>query len=60
MTESEAHLEPQAGLPCPACGADASQSTDPEHLWRAVCYCGHARFYDYRFLDGDDSSALPD
>jgi hypothetical protein len=34
--------------PCPACGAPATESTDPEHLWRSICSCGHPRYYDYR------------
>jgi hypothetical protein len=34
--------------PCPACGAPATASTDPEHLWRSICSCGHPRYYDYR------------
>lgn len=34
--------------PCPACGAPATESTDPEHLWRSICSCGHPRYSDYR------------
>jgi hypothetical protein len=28
------------------------QSTDPEHMLRSVCYCGHPRYYDYKHQDG--------
>jgi hypothetical protein len=38
--------------PCPACGADPEQSTDPRNMSRSVCYCGHPRYYDYRHADG--------
>ena len=34
--------------PCPVCGAGPEQSTDPDAIWRSVCYCGHPRFYDYK------------
>ncbi len=28
------------------CGAEAGQSSDPTHMSRSVCYCGHPRDYD--------------
>lgn len=34
--------------PCPACGAPATESTDPENLWRSICSCGHPRYHDYK------------
>ncbi|GAA0995612.1 hypothetical protein GCM10009555_089970 [Acrocarpospora macrocephala] len=37
---------------CPACGAGAEQSSDPERMWASICYCGHPRFYDYKHHDG--------
>jgi len=37
---------------CPACGASRDQSTNPRNLRRAVCFCGHPRYYDYKHLDG--------
>jgi hypothetical protein len=42
---------PDAPIPCPACGADPDQSTDPEHTLLSVCYCGHPRSYDYKHQD---------
>ena len=34
--------------PCPVCGVGADQSTEPERMREAVCYCGHPRYYDYK------------
>ena len=42
---------PDAPTPCPACGADPDQSTDPQHTLLSVCYCGHPRSYDYKHQD---------
>ena len=39
-------------VPCPACGASRDQSTNPDNLRRAVCYCGHPRYFDYKHEDG--------
>jgi hypothetical protein len=39
-------------VPCPACGASRDQSTNPANLRRAVCFCGHPRYFDYKHLDG--------
>jgi hypothetical protein len=44
--------DPDAPTPCPACGAGADQASDPEHMSRAVCYCGHPRYYDDKHRDG--------
>ena len=41
------------GAPCPACGASAQQSTNPDDLARSVCYCGHPRYYDHKHERGD-------
>lgn len=55
--------DPDRPSRCPVCGARPEQSTDPERMWRAVCYCGHPRFYDYKVAErvapntGDDASA---
>lgn len=51
--EMEGAGEVRAALPlgqnaCPVCGASAAQSTDPDNLDRAVCYCGHPRYHDDR------------
>jgi hypothetical protein len=42
--------------PCPASGAPATDSTDPDHLWRSICSCGHPHYHDYRF---DQLQPLP-
>jgi len=42
---------PDAPTPCPACGTDPDQSTDPQHTLLSVCYCGHPRSYDYKHQD---------
>ena len=45
-------MDPDASTPCPACGTGVEQASDPGHLFRSVCYCGHPRYYDYRHRDG--------
>jgi hypothetical protein len=45
-------IDPDAPTTCRACGAGPDQSTDPEHMLRSVCYCGHPRYYDYKHADG--------
>ncbi|MFC4039576.1 hypothetical protein ACFO1B_14195 [Dactylosporangium siamense] len=42
---------PDAPTPCPACGADPDQSTDPQNTLLSICYCGHPRSYDYKHQD---------
>jgi hypothetical protein len=49
---ASAVIDPDAPTPCPACGAGPEQSTDPEHMLRSVCYCGHPRYYDDKHADG--------
>lgn len=44
--------DPDSPTECPACGAGPNQSSDPEHMIRSVCYCGHPRYYDYKHQDG--------
>jgi hypothetical protein len=44
--------DPDVPALCPACGAGPSQSTDPQHMLRSVCYCGHPRYYDPKHVDG--------
>jgi hypothetical protein len=33
---------------CRACGAPATEVTDPDHLGRSTCGCGHLRDHDHR------------
>lgn len=50
--EAVAQADPDFPTVCPACGVGPEQATDPEHMLRSVCYCGHPRYYDYRHRDG--------
>jgi len=43
---------PKGPTPCPACGDGYDQGTQPEHMFKSVCYCGHPRYYDFTYLDG--------
>jgi hypothetical protein len=52
------YVPPTPG-PCPVCGAGANQSSAPQDMSAAVCYCGHPRYLD-DYLDWKPSSEPPD
>lgn len=39
--------------PCPARGVGSEQSTDPEYMYRSVCYCGHPRYFEYKISEAE-------
>jgi hypothetical protein len=61
VADEVAPVDDDAPSPCPVCGAGPEQSTDPEHMSRSVCYCGYARYHDYKIRpEGKPEQRNPD